>query len=280
MKLDDTLYNLYQSMYDLEFKRTLLIGTNEKGYDSYFISNLDELCELFEDKSSDNEIYMSIYDFDTDERINQWNNTETYKFIEKSRKNCIVLRFRENFDIIKEETKQLNDVQKFMFIRRSINLGFNTEIMEEAKKTYEYIKEEFGIKAFVLFNGLNECSLYIYTDELELKYPSEVFYTYLNFLEKELNLKTLTYKNIEIFSQVISLPGSQNNYSKLYNKPYDINWEYEQIIKNATDRKMNDILPDKNQDTSKLSELFTKIDEAIAVQISKHKSINVDVKNL
>ncbi|MBE6489004.1 MAG: hypothetical protein E7Z86_09865 [Methanosphaera stadtmanae] len=281
MKVDDNTYKLYEHMYGKTFNKTLLIGTKEEGYTSFSIKNVDDICDKFEEFHPQKEIFISGYDFNTEENITRWMRTDLYKFEQSARKNCIILRFRNNSSEIREEFKDLTDIQKFMFIRRTINLGSDKAIIEENKKTFEYIQEKMGIIPFVTFNGMNECSMYIYFNEIDFNYPTETLYIFQNLLENKLELKHLTYKEIEPFSQIIALPATQHLDSKLYAKPYDINWSYEEIIKNSTDRSMNNILPDKNQDSSKLESILKRIDEEIKIsKINRKSSINLNLDDL
>ncbi|RAP53070.1 MAG: hypothetical protein BZ137_07610 [Methanosphaera sp. rholeuAM130] len=281
MKVDNNLEKLYKAMYGEEFNRTLLTGSTKKGFSTFSIHNIDELKTIVNKTTLDDEIYISFYDFDTDEDVTRWMKTDLNKFISSAIKNSLVIRFRENSEIIKEEVRELNDIQKFMFIRRTINLGFNENIVNECKKTYDYILEKLNIKGYSVFNGINECSLYLFFDEYEFDNPTETLYYFYTFLEKTLDLKTITFAEIEPFSQIITLIGSQDMDSKLYVKPYDINSEYEEIIKNSTDKTTNYILPDKTQDTKKINKLLKTIDSEITNTKSQGKSLlEIDIDKI
>lgn len=281
MKVDNNLEKLYKAMYGEEFNRTLLTGSTKKGFSTFSIHNIDELKTIVNKTTLDDEIYISFYDFDTDEDVTRWMKTDLDKFISSAIKNSLVIRFRENSEIIKEEVRELNDIQKFMFIRRTINLGFNENIVNECKKTYDYILEKLNIKGYSVFNGINECSLYLFFDEYEFDNPTETLYYFYTFLEKTLDLKTITFAEIEPFSQIITLIGSQDMDSKLYVKPYDINSEYEEIIKNSTDKTTNYILPDKTQDTKKINKLLKTIDSEITKTKSQGKSLlEIDIDKI
>ena len=168
-----------------------------------------------------------------------------------------------------------------MFIRRTINLGFNENIVNECKKTYNYIKDKLNVDGYAMFNGINECSLYLYFDEEEFENPTETLYYFYTFLEKTLDLQTITYAEIEPFSQIITLPGSQNIDSKLYVKPYDINLEYKEVINNSADKNTEYLLPDKTQDTSKLNKLLKTIDSGITNTKSKGKNfLEIDIDKI
>ena len=94
------------------------------------------------------EFYISLYDYDSDELAIKWDPRDNTPYEKYSKKNCILFRFIQNTDIIKEETKELTDVQKFMFIRRTLNLGNNKEIFEDVRKVYDAIEElkKLGVK--------------------------------------------------------------------------------------------------------------------------------------
>lgn len=281
MKVDKNLEKLYEALYGKTFNRTLLTGSIKKGFSTFSIHNIDELKTAINQTALDDEIYISFYDFDTEEDVTRWMKTDLDKFINTSRKNSMVIRFRENSEIIKEEVRDLSDIQKFMFIRRTINLGFNENIISECKKTYDYLKKKLNIRGYPMFNGINECSLYLFFDEETFDNPTETLYYFYTFLEKTLDLKTITYAEIEPFSQIITLPGSQNEDSKLYVKPYDINAEYEDVISNSADKNTEYILPNKTQDTSKLNKLLETIDAGITKSKSQGKSLlEIDIDNI
>lgn len=281
MQVDKNLEKLYEAMYGQEFNRTLLTGSMKKGFSTFSIHNIDELKAAINKTNLEDEIYISFYDYNTDEDVTRWMKTDLNKFISTSIKNSLVIRFRKNSEILKEEVRDLTDIQKFMFIRRTINLGFNEEIVEECKKAYDYLEDKLNIKGYSVFNGINECSLYLFFDEEEFENPTETLYYFYTFLEKTLNLKTITYAEIEPFSQIITLLGSQNKDSKLYVKSYDINSEYKEIIQNSTDKNTNYILPDKTQDTTKLNKLLETIDAGITKTKAQGKSLlEIDIDNI
>jgi len=281
MKVDENLEKLYTAIYGQQFNRTLLTGSTKKGFSTYSIHNIEELKSVLNNTNLEDDIYVSLYDFNTEEDVTRWMKTDLDKFINTSIKNCIVIRFRENSEIMKEEVRDLSDIQKFMFIRRTINLGFNESIINECKKTHEYIKDKLNVDGYAMFNGINECSLYLYFDEEEFENPTETLYYFYTFLEKTLDLQTITYAEIEPFSQIITLPGSQNIDSKLYVKPYDINLEYKEVINNSADKNTEYLLPDKTQDTSKLNKLLKTIDSGITKTKSKGKNfLEIDIDKI
>lgn len=281
MQLNENLYKLYEAMYGSTFNRTLLIGSVERGYSSHLIHDIDEISKIIEKTNLNDELYISLYDYDTDENISRWMKTDINKFISTARKNCLIIRFRENYEIVKEEVRDLSDIQKFMFIRRTINLGLNEKIVDECKKTYKFLEEKLDIKAFCVFNGINECSLYVYFDEIKFENPTETLYYLYTYLQRTLNLDTITYADIEPFSQITTLMGSQNTDSKLYVKPFDVDWEYNEIIKNSSDVNSNILLPDKNQNNSKLNKLLEKIDSEITKTKSKgKKAFEIDIDDI
>ena len=281
MQVDKNLEKLYEALYGKEFNRTLLTGSMKKGFSTFSIHNIEELKAIANNTDLDDEIYISFYDFNTDENVTRWMKTDLDKFINTSIKNSLVIRFRKNSEIIKEEVRDLSDVQKFMFIRRTINLGFNESIVEECKKTYDYIQDKLNVKGYSIFNGINECSLHLFFEEEQFDNPTETLYYFYTFLENTLDLKTITYAEIEPFSQIITLPGSQNSDSKLYVKPYDIESGYKEVIKNSADKNPDYILPDKTQDTTKLNKLLETIDAGITENKSQGKSfLEIDIDKI
>lgn len=268
MDEDQNLYNLYKKLYGSKFKRTLTIGDTTTGFRTSEITSTDEIYDIYLKNEFHNGLYISVYEYDTPENITRWLKSDGMKFEESAIKNCVVLRFREDIKMIKEEISKLPQIQKFMFIRRSINLGHLNNAIKEAKKTHQFIKEEFGYDAFPIYNGFNECSLYIKTKELHLENPTLTMFALNRIIEDHMKLETLFYKNIEPYSQMISLPGGQNTYTKLYTKPFEIDTPYEEIIKNSSERKMNDILP-KKQKNRKISDIITKIDKRVSYNISQ-----------
>lgn len=269
MKLDEKWFELYESLYGTTFNKILTIGTPNEGYENYPIKSLAQLRQMCEENYPKKEFYISFYDYDSDELAIKWDPRDNTPYEKYSKKNCILFRFIQNTDIIKEETKELTDVQKFMFTRRTLNLGNNKEIFEDVRKVYDAIEELFNIKSWVLFNGYNECYLYVFTEsEMKLKNPTLTYYYFYKFIEKYTGVKTLIYSQIEPFSQILSLPGSQNNNTRLYTKPYDITLDYLDILKNSQSRKIESFDLRQNQDTSSLEELFKTVDD----EITKRKS--------
>ena len=230
MQIDESWYKLYEKLYGTEFNRFFTVGNIGRGYENYNIRSLDEISELIEENFPQNEFYISLYNYNTEENILRWNITEINKYEQYAEKNGIILRFKQNTDIIKEEVADLNDIQKFMFIRRSINLGFNKNIVEESSKVYNFLKTHFNIKGYPMFNGYDECLLYYRTHDLNLTNPSFTCYNLYKLLEEKLELKTLLYENIEPYAQIIPLPGTQNSHSRLYTQLYFPEYSYEEIM--------------------------------------------------
>ncbi|OED30639.1 hypothetical protein [Methanosphaera sp. WGK6] len=266
MKLDNKWHELYEYLYGSKFNRLLTIGTTKNGYETFNIKSLNELKEKLDEYYPRNEFYISLYDYDSEESLLSWNRLDSNKFEKKAIKNSILFRFRQNTDIIREEIINLNDIQKFMFIRRSINLGSDKTIIHDVKKVNTAIKELFNIKPWIMFNGYNECYLYLFTNKLQLKNPTITYYYLYKFIETYTEITTLTYTQIEPFSQLVTLPGSQNNKSLLYAKAYDVNSKYLDIIKNSENKLFEDTYLEKNQDTRKLENLLKIIDEEITKQ--------------
>ncbi|WP_455645185.1 hypothetical protein [Methanosphaera sp.] len=266
MKLDDNWYELYESLYGTKFNRLLTIGTKSEGYENFNIKSLDELKEKIDQYYPRKEFYISLYDYDSEESILSWNRLDSVKFEKKAINNSILFRFRQNTDIIREEIIDMNEVQKFMFIRRSLNLGSNKTIINDVKKVNTAIKELFNIKPWIMFNGYNECYLYVFTNELQLKNPTITYYYLYKFIENYAETLTLTYSEIEPFSQLVTLPGSQNNNSRLYAKSYDVDSTYDDVIRNSENKLFEETYLDKNQDTSKLENLLKVIDDEITKQ--------------
>lgn len=145
MKIDDNWYKLYEKLYGTNFNRLMTIGKIDEGYANYNIENLEDIKEQVEDKFPNNELYISLYDYDSDEKVITWNQTTLEKYEQHAVKNCLLFRFRQNIDIIREEVLGLEDIERFMFIRRSINLGSNKDIVEESKKPFLSLKKNLTL---------------------------------------------------------------------------------------------------------------------------------------
>lgn len=271
MKLSEKWFELYESLYGTQFNKIATVGTFKEGYENYPIKSLEDLRELCEENYPKNEIYVSLYNYDTDELAIKWDPLEGNKFEKYAKKDCILFRLRQNTDIIREEITELNEIQRFMFIRRTLNLGNNHKITDETKILYNTIKTLFNIDSWVVYNGFNECYLYVFTNELKLKNPTLTYYYFYKFIENYANIETLTYSQVSPFSQLISLPGSQNSNTRLYTKPYDIKFEYEDIIKNSESRTLESFDLKKNQDTSILEELLKTVDNEITKRLDEGK---------
>ena len=230
MQIDESWYKLYENLYGTEFNRFLTIGNTKIGYANYNIRSLNEIKELIEENYPQNEFYISLYNYNTEENILRWGLNEMDKFEEYAEKNGILIRFKQNTNIIMEEISDLTDIQKFMFIRRSINLGFNKDIVEECSKIYNFFKTHFNIKGYPMFNGYDECLIYYRTNELKLSYPSLTCHNLYKLLKEKLELKTLLYENIEPYAQIVPLPGTQNSNSRLYTQLYFPEYSYEEIM--------------------------------------------------
>lgn len=257
MQIDESWYKLYEKLYGTEFNRFLTIGNTEIGYTNYNIKSLDEIKELIEDNYPQNEFYISLYNYDTEENILRWNISEISKYEQYAEKNGILIRFKQNTNIIKEEIASLNDIQKFMFIRRSINLGFNKDIVEESGKVYNFLKTHFNMKGQLIFNGYDECLIYYRTNDLKLENASFTCYTLYKLLEEKLELKTLIYENIEPYAQIMPLPGTQNSNSRLYTQLYFPDNSYGEIMLKSQ-KKFLDEEHLENFDTSDDFETFLK----------------------
>ena len=266
---DELIYKLFETLYGTSFNRILLKGNIENGYERHLIRNIKELYENYEKTDYANESFISVYDFDEDVDITKWFRSDIALYEKHSIKNCIIIRFRENTDILKEETEKSSELQKFMFIRRSINLGFNKKIIEECKKTASFIKEIYDLNSLAIFNGYDECQLYIFFNTLNLKNAQETLYYFYNFIENQLNLENINYEQIEPFSQVTKLPGTQNKNTRLYSKPFNLEWDYMTIIKNCENKKMNEINFEKND-----SEIFKQILISVDDEITNNSRIS------
>lgn len=257
MQIDESWYKLYEKLYGTEFNRFLTIGNNGIGYTNYNIKSIDEIKELIEDNYPQNEFYISLYNYDTEENILRWNMSEISKYEQYAEKNGILIRFKQNTHIIKEEIASLNDIQKFMFIRRSINLGFNKDIVEESGKVYNFLKTHFNMKGHLIFNGYDECLIYYRTNDLKLENASFTCYTLYKLLEEKLELKTLIYENIEPYAQIMPLPGTQNGNSRLYAQLYFPDYSYGEIMLKSQEKFLDEEHLE-NFDTSDDFETFLK----------------------
>lgn len=276
MKIDETWFQLYEYLYGKTFNRLLTIGNNEKGYVNYTIQDLDELKNMIND-FSDNEFYISLYNYLTEENILRWNADTLDKFEKFAEKKYIILRFRENSDVIQEEVKNLNEIQKFMFIRRSLNLGFNKELINEVKQAYNFFKKHFGIRGMLLFNGYNECLLIYVKDDLNLKNPSLTYYSLLQLLQEKLELRTLTYENIEPYAQLMPLPGTQNKHSRLYVQTFYPDFDYHEIMKNSQKKFFDPEQLNELKTSEKLHEFIVKMDNKIK---GHEKDLKFDFEDL
>ena len=180
-----------------------------------------------------------------------------FKFEEYAINNCMLFRLREDLDILREEIAGLSEVESFTFVRRYINLGCNETIVEEARKVYDFINKLFYFKPIVVFNGYNECLIYVFFNEVKLDNPTITYYNFFRYLEEYCKLTKLSYSKIEPFSQIVTLPGSQNNHSRLYVKPYDIKLTYEEIIEESSAMKMKPYKMNK-QDTELFESILTQ----------------------
>ncbi|MBE6493097.1 MAG: hypothetical protein E7Z84_00610 [Methanosphaera stadtmanae] len=257
------IYKLFETLYGDSFNRILLKGNIEEGYERHPIRNIKELFDNYEKTDNTNESFISVYDFDEDANTTKWFKSDLALYEKHSIKNCIIIRFHENTDILNEETEKATEIQKFMFIRRSINLGFNKKIIEECKQTASFIKETYDLNSLAIFNGYNECHLYIFFNPIDLKNAQETLYYFYRFIENQLNLEKMNYKNIEPFSQVTKLIGTQNKNTRLYSKPFNFEWDYSTIIKNCENKIINEINFEKN-DSEAFKQGLISVDEEIS----------------
>lgn len=257
MQIDESWYKLYEKLYGTEFNRFFTIGNTKTGFTNYNIRSIDEIRELIEENYPQNEFYISLYNYNTEENILRWNISDTNKYEQYAEKNGIIIRFKQNTTIIKEEINNLNDIQKFMFIRRSINLGFNKDIVEECSKVYNFFKTHFNIKGYPMFNGYDECLLYYRTNDIKLENASFTCYSLFKLLKEKLELKTLIYENIEPYAQVVPLPGTQNTNSRLYTQLYFPEYSYGEIMLKSQEKFLDEEHL-QDFDTSKDFEAFLK----------------------
>lgn len=264
MQIDESWYKLYEMLYGTEFNRLLTTGTVESGYRNYNIRRLDELRDIIEDGFPMNEFYISLYNYDTNDNILRWDTTNMDKYEKYAEKTGILIRFKQNTDIIQEEVSNLSDIQKFMFIRRSINLGSNKDITEECLKTYNFFKTHFDVKGYPMFNGYDECLLYYRTSEFQLNHPSLTCYNLYKLLKEKLELKTLLYEKIEPYAQIVPLPGTQNNHSRLYTQLYFPEYSYEEIMLKSQEKFLDEEHLKEFETSPKLEQFLKDIDKEIS----------------
>ncbi len=265
MKITEQWYDLYKSLYGTKFNRLLVIGSIED-YERFHIQSIDELSDLLDEYGSNNEYYISLYDYDTDKSLLAWNNMDPENYKNCTKNNVLLIRFRENTKEIREETAGLNDVDKFMFVRTTINLGFDKTMIDDVKTTYRIFEEMFNIKPWIVFNGYDECYLYIFMDELKLENPSALYYGIHNFIVNNANITTMNFSTtMDPFSQLVALPGTQRNVTRLYVKPFNVNDSYNTIIKNSENYSLDSTLYNiKDQDTSFFEDTLKDADKKIA----------------
>ena len=263
MQIDENWYKLYEKLYGKHFNRLLTTGNISTGYVNYNVHNLDDIRDFVEDGFPKNEFYISLYNYETEDNILRWDSSDLSIYETYAQKNCIIFRFKQNTDIIKEEVIDLNEIQKFMFIRRSINLGCNKDIVEECNKTYNFFKAHFNIKGIMMFNGFDECLLYYYTNELSLKNSSLTLYNINKVLKEKLELKTILFENIEPYAQITPLPGTQNNNTRLYTQLYFPDFTYEQIMLKGQEKLLDEDYLYDFETSEKLEEFIKDMDDEI-----------------
>lgn len=271
MQIDESWYKLYEKLYGTSFNRFLTVGNRESGYHNHNIRTLDDIRELIEEGFPKNEFYISLYNYNTDENILRWNTAEIDKYEKYAEKNGILIRFKQNTDIIKEEIANLNDIQKFMFIRRSINLGSNKDIVNECSKVYNFFKNHFNIKGYPMFNGFDECLIYYRTNEIELDHPSLTYHNIYKLLEEKLELKTILYENIEPYAQIVPLPGTQNKNSRLYTQLYFNDNSYQEIMLKSQEKFLDEEHIQIFDTSEQLEQFMKDIDAQITAQDSDGK---------
>ena len=255
MMIEKKWFKLYEQFYGTTFNRLLTVGSPNKGYTNFSIESIDDIKKMLETRDgTDNEFFISLYDYESDTKVIKWKQTELDNYEKYSKKTCILFRFKENNEAIREETSEMEGVQRFMFIRRSINLGSNMKIVEECKRTSDFFKEKYGVDPLVMFNGYDECLLYIFTNPLDIEKASLTCHNLYRALAETLNLETLLYETIEPFAQLVQLPGTQNPLSRLYTQICDINLKYIDFMKESEKRSFDT----KNLDKLKPSEEFEK----------------------
>ena len=82
MQIDESWYKLYENLYGTEFNRFLTIGNTKIGYTNYNIRSLNEIKELIEENYPQNEFYISLYNYNTEENILRWGLNEMDKYEE------------------------------------------------------------------------------------------------------------------------------------------------------------------------------------------------------
>lgn len=278
MKIDEKWIALYRAIYGEKFNRVLTIGTKKEGFKNYNVRSIDQLSEYIEEYYPQKEFYMSLYNFDTDENILKWDRLQKEKYEEHSKKRYIMFRFKNDTTIIRQETEELNEIQKYMFIRRSINLGHDKKAFYELQKVYDLIKSLFNIEAVPLYTGFNEFYLFINLDEdLELENPSLTMYYLHKFIEDYCELETLNYERVDVFSQIIVIPGTQDSQSRLYAKIYGRDTQYHELIEYASKKDLIETYKvPQNQDSSSLRVLLEILDGEISKRITDDE---VDVRS-
>lgn len=264
MKIDENWYKLYEKLYGTDFNRILTVGTPEMGYTNYDIKNIDDIKKLIDEKTLNHEFFISLFNYAHDERLITWKQTDITRYEKYADKNCVLFRFKQNTDIIREEVADMNEVQKFMFIRRSINLGSNKNIVNECKRTCEFFEKNFDIKPMLMFNGYDECLLYLFTDYLLLEEGSLTCHALYEILEEELELETLFYRELEPYAQLVPLPGTQISPSRLYIQIFSPDKKYREIMKNSENKFLDlDELNNVNR-SEKFEEFLSRLDDVVS----------------
>ncbi|MCD7781165.1 MAG: hypothetical protein LUG89_00475 [Methanosphaera sp.] len=268
MKITSQWYDFYELLYGSKFSRILLTGTAENGFEKRYITSVDDISKSLEENYTLNDYYISLYDYDADNSIIQWDNLDSQKYIDSAINKVMLLRFRIDKKSITEETYSMSSVEKFMFIRRTMNLGFTKKLFNDVEQVQKLFKDTFNVTPLLIYNGYDECYLYIYfSNNIKLDNPLVVYYGLQNFIMTSLDISTFYYSSVtNPFSQLVSLPGSQLNDTRLYIKPFDAEEEYYTILKKSENIDLEYTYEDIiNQDTSliesKLKELDKKITE-------------------
>lgn len=234
MMIEENWFKLYEQFYGTTFNRLLTIGSPNKGYTNFSIENIDDIKKMLEARdSTEYEFFISLYDYESDTKVIKWKQTELDNYEKYSKKTCILFRFKEDNDAIREEIAEMEGIERFMFIRRSINLGSNMKIVDECKRTSDFFKEKCDVEPLVIFNGYDECQLYLFTNPFNIEEASLTCHNLYKALAEYLDLETLVYETIEPFAQLVQLPGTQNPYSRLYTQVCDINLKYKDVIKES-----------------------------------------------
>ncbi|RAP44751.1 MAG: hypothetical protein BZ135_07685 [Methanosphaera sp. rholeuAM6] len=263
MQIDEKWYKLFEKLYGKKFNRLLTVGTADIGYTNYDIRKLDEIRPYVEEGFPQNEFYISLYSYKTEDKLSRWNAIDLEQYEKYANKNCLLFRFKQNTDIIQEETSYLDDIEKFMFIRRSINLGCNKNIVQDCNKVYNFFKTHFNIKGTMMFNGFDECLLYYYTDEIALNNPSLTYYNIPALLKQKLDIPTLLYENIEPFAQLVPLPGTQNSNSRLYTQLFHPDFDYEHVMSNSQEKFLDESHLSPIEKSKELEQFIKDIDDEI-----------------